>query len=309
MVDDVVQVYVGADKTQHLAVSVLEHSIGRFSSLPVEVHEMLDLPVQEPIDPRQGQRTGFSYSRFCVPKLAGYQGKAIYLDPDMLVFGDIAELWNLPFEGAKVIIQEEVKFQEKTTNKEGAPKKRAKQCSVMIIDCERVDWDIENIVEAFDNCQYTYEDLMYDLCILEENDIKFGVPFEWNSLEHFDKDTRLIHYTDVYTQPWTSHKNKNGYLWFNEVRLMLRNGGLCSSDLGRGIDLGYFRPSLMRDIKYGHLVPKTLQPIFQRYNAMLDKTSKYIPHKEVYEAKRRRKKLIKAYEEKLKLEQKRSVAR
>ena len=108
--DDVIRVFVGTDRSQQLAVPVLEYSIKRHTTAKVEVIPMLDLPVPKPKDPRNGQRTGFSYSRFCIPKLAGYKGKAIYMDADMIVFNDIRELWNIPFDGAKVVIQQEVKF-------------------------------------------------------------------------------------------------------------------------------------------------------------------------------------------------------
>ncbi len=51
-------------------------------------------------EPNRG-RTGFSFSRFQIPKLAGYKGRALYLDADMQVFGDIAELWDIPFDDAQ----------------------------------------------------------------------------------------------------------------------------------------------------------------------------------------------------------------
>jgi len=298
--DEIIRVFVGVDRTQLLAIPVLEHSIKRHTSAQVEVVPMLDLPVPEPKDPRNGQRTGFSFSRFCIPKLAGYKGKAIYLDADMLVFRDIRDLWNIPFDGSKVVIQQEVKFQEETTNKEGAPKKRIKQCSVMLLDCSRLDWDIENIVSDMDEEKYDYEDLMYHLCILNEEDIRYAIPFEWNSLEHWDPNTCLIHYTDVYTQPWTETGNKNGFLWFNEVREMLKDGSLNYSDIRKEIELGYLRPSLIKDIKYRHLIPGFLLSAWDKKNSAADKLSGYEKHKEVYAAKRKRKKAIKEYEAKQK---------
>lgn len=300
--DEVIRVYVGTDRSQLLAVSVLEHSIKRHTTAKVEVIPMLDLPVPTPKDPRNGQRTGFSYSRFCIPKLAGYKGKAIYMDADMLVFRDIRELWDIPFDGAKVVIQQEVKFEENTTQKAGAPKKRKKQCAVMLLDCDRLDWDIEKIVSDFDSEKYGYEELMYDLCILDEPDVKYGVPFEWNSLEHYDSDTRLLHYTDVYTQPWGESGNKFGYLWFDEVRMMIENGVLDISQIKEEIDLGYFRPSLLRDIQYRHLIPSFLLGFFDKFNIARDKVSGYVKHREVYEAKRIRNKAIKEYEKKLELD-------
>lgn len=297
--DDTIRIYVGTDRSQLLAVPVLEYSIKRHTKAKVEVIPMLDLPVPTPKDPRNSQRTGFSFSRFCIPKLAGYKGKAIYMDADMLVFKDIEELWNIPFDGAKVIVQKEVKHQEETLHKHGAPKERKKQCAVMLLNCEELSWDIDEIIKGMDAEKYNYDQLMSELCILDESEVKYGVPFEWNSLEHWDNQTCLIHYTDVTTQPWTCCGNKNAYLWFSEVRRMINNGALSWSQIENEINLGYFRPSLIRDIKYRHLIPKFLHKLLDTKNSTTDKLSGYIPHKAVYEQKRIRNKAIKAYEAKL----------
>lgn len=294
--DEVIRVYVGADRSQLLAVPVLEYSIKRHTTAKVEVIPMLDLPVPVPKDPRNGQRTGFSFSRFCIPKLAGYKGKAIYMDADMLVFKDIRSLWNLPFNGAKILIQEEVKFTDVTMAKENAPKVRKKQCAVMLLDCENLDWDVEKIVQGLDDGQYNYDQLMSELCILPESEVGYSVPFEWNSLEHYDPTTCLIHYTDMGTQPWVSTRNSNGYLWFDEVRRMIAADELDLQTIKDEIAQGHFRPSLINEIRYGHLVPRFLRPLFNKTNWAADKLSGYVPHKSVYEQKRIRNKAIKEYE-------------
>ena len=244
-----IRVFVGADRSQQLAIAVLEHSIRRHTKEPVEVIPMVDLEVPVPVDPRNQARTGFSFSRFCIPKLAGYRGRAIYMDADMQVFKDIRELWELPFNGRKVLIQREVKHLDQTLKLSNAPQKRIKQCAVMLLDCERLDWDVERIVAQLDAGDYGYESLMYELCVLAEEDVGYEVPFEWNSLEHFDANTRLIHYTDMGTQPWVSTRNPNANLWLDEVRQMLRSGLLSLEQVQVEIQAGYFRPSLLRDIR------------------------------------------------------------
>ena len=295
MSEDIIKIYVGADRSQAGAIPVLEHAIKRHTAFEVELIPMIDLPdVREPKDPRNSQRTGFSFSRFCIPKLAGYKGKAIYLDADMLVFDDIKSLWSIPFDGAKIIIQEEVKNQE--TDKPGAPKKRIKQCSVMLLDCEALDWDIDRIIDGLDDVSYDYEDLMYDLCILNESEIKYAVPYEWNSLEYYDENTKLIHYTDVHTQPWTSCENKNASLFFNEVRLMIEDGSLTWADIEKEIELGYFRPSLINDIKNSDSVKEQERENFMRENMEMDSKAGFVPHKEVYIAKKKRLRAVRHYE-------------
>jgi lipopolysaccharide biosynthesis glycosyltransferase len=294
--EEKVRVFVGTDRSQLLAVKVLEHSIKRNTQLNVEVIPMLDLPVKQPKDPRNYKRTGFSFSRFCIPKLAGYTGKAIYMDADMLVFKNISSLWNIPFDGAKVVIQEEIPSEHQKTDKIGAPVQRIKQCAVMLLDCDRLTWNIESIIDDLDKEKYNYEKLMYELCILDEaTDIKYGIPFQWNSLEYYDSTTCLIHYTDMGTQPWVFSGNKYGHLWLNEVKMMLENGSLTWQDLNREIELGYFRPSLVRDIKYGSWIPGFLKPPFYKANHLLDKQSGYKPHKEAYQLKKIREEAIKAY--------------
>lgn len=293
--NETIRVYVGADRSQMLAVPVLAHSIRRHTTAKVDVIPMVDLPVPTPRDPRNGQRTGFSYSRFCIPALTGYKGKAIYMDADMLVFKDIRELWAIPFDGAKVIIQKEIKHNDATTLKPGAPRKRIKQCAVMVLDCSRLDWVIDDLVGEMDEGHFNYEQLMYELCVLQENEIKYGVPFEWNSLEHADTETRLLHYTDVYTQPWTYAGNKFGELWLEEVRMMLANGSLPYTDLKQEIDLGYFRPSLMRDIRWRRRIPALLLSTFDAYNRKTDRASGFVAHRDVYAAKKIRARAIEDY--------------
>lgn len=294
---DVANIFVGADRSQLLAVKVLEHSIKRHTDLDVRVRAMDDLALPDPKDPRQAKRTGFSFTRFAIPQLMGYMGRAVYLDADMLVFRDFRELWELPFDGAKINIQEELPDGAQVDGKTGAPKKRVKQCSVMLLDCERLDWDPIKIIAGLDG-QYTYEQLMSQMCILGESEVKYGVPFRWNSLEVYEPGvTGLIHYTDMFTQPWASPENKNGYLWLEEVRMMLESGALSWATLEEEVKLGFFRPSLLVELKEagsGPVKPVTPGQI-ARY-AAIDKDAKFVKHRDVYEAKKRREAAVKAYE-------------
>ncbi|HSV80311.1 MAG TPA: glycosyltransferase [Ramlibacter sp.] len=307
-IEEPIRVYVGADRSQELAVAVLEYSIKRHTTAPVQVIPMVDLEVPVPIDPRNSQRTGFSFSRFCIPQLAGYRGRAIYMDADMQVFQDIRSLWELPFDGCKVLVQQSVKHVDETLRKENAPAARKKQCAVMLLDCGRLDWDVKAIVRGMDEERYSYAQLMDELCILPEDQVGYRVPFEWNSLEHYDSGTCLIHYTDMGTQPWVSTRNPNGHLWFAEVRRMLGDGSLTWDRVRQEIALGYFRPSLVRDLRWGPLVPRFLQPWFNRVNEGIDKASGFVAHRKVYEVKRLRNEAVRAYEKALAARQKQAAA-
>lgn len=288
------RIFVGSDRSQLLAVKVLEHSIRRHTDLPILMRSMHDLDLPQPNDLRQSARTGFSFTRFAIPDLAGHSGRAVYLDADMLVFRDFRELFELPFEGAKVIIQEELP-ETAQKPKTGAPPKRIKQCSVMLLDCAALDWRADEIIAGLGG-RYTYEELLYHLCILSEEEIRYGVPFAWNSLEQYVPSvTGLIHYTDMFTQPWVNPDNANGYLWLNEVRMMLAEGELGWEAVKGEIDLGYFRPSLLEELAWPMQEGPPSAAEISRLKK-IDADARYEAHWEVREQSRRRAQAIAVYE-------------
>jgi hypothetical protein len=287
---ETLKVYVGTDRSQALAVKILEYSIKKHAKVPVQVISMLDLPVPLPKDPQQRQRTGFSFSRFCIPKLNNYAGRAVYMDADMIVFKDIKELADMDFGNYKVILQKPLNNSPLPDSRRN--RRRVRQCAVMLLNCEKLDWDIDKIIAGLDNKEYVYTELMSELCILKDEDIGEVLPFEWNSLEHYDSNTRLLHYTDMHTQPWVCSSNQWGYLWLNEVDEMIRKGLLAPEEIKREIDLGYFRPSLFLDLKWRKSWPQLLWPLLNTALALYDKAHGYIKHKEVFaQAKLRKQKL------------------
>lgn len=289
-------IYVGSDRSQLIPFQVLEYSIRRHTRADVRIVAMDNLKLAEPADPRHGSRTGFSFTRFAIPYLTGYRGAAIYLDADMQVFGEIEELASIPFEGAHVVIQDDLpEAHQPKAGTIGAPQRRIKQCSVMRLDCDKLNWVPQDIIKAL-GVEYSYEDLLYHLCLLEESQIRYAIPFEWNSLETFVPGrTRLIHYTDMYTQPWVSAENPNGWLWIEELRRMLSEGRLNIAAIEREVKLGYFRPSILQQLS---MAPRS-GPLDQDVVAGLERMDakhRFVKHAEIYERKRRRRALIAEYE-------------
>ncbi|MEQ8390604.1 MAG: glycosyltransferase [Thalassospira sp.] len=291
--EEPIKVYVGADRSQELAVKVLEYSIKRHTKSPVEVISMVDLEIPEPNDLRQGQRTGFSFARWAIPELAGYKGRAIYLDADMQVFRDIADLWNVPFNGAKIAVLEP---QRESANNVHYSKNES---SVMVLDCEKCVWALEGLVERLDR-DYTYDGLMRDLCFLDETEIARTIPADWNRLETFPASTGLLHFTLMPTQPWVSARNPLGHIWIDEVRRMVKEGVLTLDAVKKEIDLGYFRPSLMVEITEG----PTRDGDDERICLLeeIDRTAGYVAHKTVEEFKLARIAAIRSYERRAALE-------
>ena len=236
-----VRVYVGSQEAQMVPVKVLEYSIRQRTALPVEVFPLHHAGIEYPMpkDARNRPRTPFSFQRFFIPQLAGYHGRAIYLDSDMQVFRDIAELWSLPFDGADLLAAWE---------REDSGRKP--QFSVMLLNCEALHWDLSAIVGALDRGELTYEGLMYEMKVAPH--IRAAIDPDWNSLERYEPGrTSLLHYTDMTRQPWVSRDNPLGGLWVREL-IEAVGGGFVPRDLVEAhVREGFLRPSLLYQLEHG----------------------------------------------------------
>jgi len=287
---DVIQVYVGTDRSQVLAVDVLAYSIRRHTKQAVEIHSMLDLDIPAPRDIRQGQRTGFSFARWAIPELASHRGRAIYVDADMLVFRDIGDLWNVPMGGAKIAVLEPHRKIGRNV------RVNRNETSVMVLDCARCDWTLRGLVAGLGEA-YDYQQMMSGLCFLDDRDIARTIPADWNRLEYYASTTGLLHYTLTPTQPWVSARNPLGHFWIDEVRRMIADGVLGISKIKEEIDLGYFRPSLVVEIEDGAINPEDDQQIARLEK--IDREAGYIPHRVLHEFDKKRAAATAVYERQL----------
>ena len=102
------RVFIGRDPRQPIAYNVLADSIVRHASVPVSITalSLKALPIK-----RRGL-TEFTFSRWLVPFLCGYEGKALFLDADMVVTADIAELFAVDLGHHQVMVnKEQAKFE------------------------------------------------------------------------------------------------------------------------------------------------------------------------------------------------------
>ena len=92
-------VYVGYDRREDIAYHVCCHSMDRNSSVPIAIKPLVqdrlraDGLYSREIDPLAS--TDFTYTRFFVPYLAGYEGWALFCDCDFLWTSDISDLISL----------------------------------------------------------------------------------------------------------------------------------------------------------------------------------------------------------------------
>lgn len=237
------RVFVGTDASQMVAAGVLEYSIRKHASRPVEFVPLVNMDIPLPKEKKNRPRTGFSFYRFLIPKLCGYRGRALYLDADMQVFSDLAELWEIPFGRHKVLC----------TNQPGVPDAwknssffhAGRQMSVMLLDCSRLDWDIEAIVRGLDEGRFDYRQLMFELSVVKPDEIADLIGPEWNCLEWYDeRKTKLLHYTVVPTQPWKNDENPLRHIWEACYREALRAGAVPRELVRKSIDAHLIKASL-----------------------------------------------------------------
>lgn len=193
--DRPIAVYVGSDPRMGKAEAVLEFTIREYASRDVEIvwmragdpgwraGEDWNIGPRAPGKPYSGVgwATDFSSFRWAVPALARAAGhrRAIYLDVDMAVFANIAELadWHLA----------------------ACPLAHPGRTDVIVFDAEHAHW-ISNAwpgldeIKASGNTPPFYQARAKPAAML---------PREWDEIGRYDADrTKLYHWTDMRRQPW-----------------------------------------------------------------------------------------------------------
>lgn len=90
------RIFIGFDSREPVAYHVLSHSILTRASIPVAI-----IPLHQNSLRRMGiytrelnplESTEFSFTRFLVPHISNYEGISVFMDSDMLMLEDVAEL-------------------------------------------------------------------------------------------------------------------------------------------------------------------------------------------------------------------------
>lgn len=181
-------VFIGHDPREAVAYHVCCESILKYASIPVAF-----IPLSG--EQRDGSNV-FIYARFLVPYLCRFLGQALYLDGDMLVRGDIAELIDKanPRSGVNVVKHDyKTKFPTKYLGNKNEDYPRKNWSSVVLWDCAFYPNRVltpEFIAKATGSYLHRFQWL---------SDDQIGsLPKEWNHLtmEYSpNPDAKLYHYT------------------------------------------------------------------------------------------------------------------
>lgn len=246
------RVCIGSGEASRVERKSLIHSIRKHTQSAVDVvvyngtHNAIEWNDRKPylsplpLELKYLNRTEFSMYRYIIPEVCGYQGRAVYLDSDMICLADIRELFEVPMNGHAILAKRHEEPGRWHT-------------SVLVIDCERCHWDMNVITEELSRGDYSHYDLMeLDPKFLKQYGLSIGeLDPRWNSFDYWDSETKLIHYTGIETQPWKLGDHPYGELWFQYFNEAKRAGVVTDDDIDLSILRGYVR----RDIRRGNYTP------------------------------------------------------
>ena len=214
-----INIFIGYDSKEKVAYNVLSHSIIQNSTKPVAITPIaLNNLKDDFVRERNAlSSTEFSFSRFMIPHLMNYQGWALFMDCDMLMFEDISKLWRMrddskaiqvckhdytPKESKKFLGQVQTKYEKKNWS------------SFMLMNCKKCTTltpDYVNKASGLELHQFKW---------LEGDHLIGDLPLEWNWLVgeyEYKENVNNIHYTKG--GPWFEEYAKCDYSqdWFKNL--------------------------------------------------------------------------------------------
>ena len=191
-----IPVFIGYDPREAIAFHVCANSIIRQASQPVCIVPLALNLFRDYKETHTDGSNHFIYSRFLVPHLTDYEGWAIFIDGDMIVRGDITELWELqnPYMDAMVVKHDyKTKMPVKYLGAKNEDYPRKNWSSVILWNCN--SFPNRRLTPQF--VQQSTGSELHRFSWLEDDRIG-ELPPEWNWLpdEYGENlDAKLLHYT------------------------------------------------------------------------------------------------------------------
>ncbi|MAZ04220.1 MAG: glycosyltransferase [Sneathiella sp.] len=242
-------IYIGYDPKEDMAYQVLKFSLERIASKPVRVvpikrdvvqrmglyrreHTVMDGQNYDVIDGRPFS-TEFSFTRFLVPFLNMFEGKALYMDCDMYMRTDVIELFeacDLDYYPLWCVHHEyEPISGSKMNNKIQEPYRRKNWSSLMMFNCSHE----ANKTLTIDDVNTRSGRWLHGFEWLSDKEGDIGkIDEDWNWLDgHSDEslEAKCVHFTTggPWFEDWRCRGKVDGKYaveWTNDVRWLQANG-------------------------------------------------------------------------------------
>jgi len=221
-----ISVFIGLDTRENISFHVLSESIHSRASEPVSITPVSLSQLGELMWREKSplQSTDFSFSRFLVPYLSGFSGWAVFMDCDMLVLEDIANLWKLRDNRFAVQVVKHDHQPKETSKFLGAPQtnyEKKNWSSVMLLNCSKctaLTPEYVNTASGLDLHRFNW---------LKSEDLIGDIPHSWNHLVAYDAPVPVekisnLHYT--IGGPYFDEYKDTEYAkeWFNERNAVLK---------------------------------------------------------------------------------------
>lgn len=223
-------VVIGYDRNNRMPAYTLAESIMQNSSVVINFiflhRDMLKMFTREKTEK---ESTDFSISRFLTPFVSNYEGWSLFLDNDMIVTGDIKEVFDLCDDRYTVICTKHDQMcssDKKFLGTNQYSYKYKNWSSVMLFNnekCKILTPDLVNTESGMYLHQFQW---------INNHEEIGSIPLEWNFLvgnnQHCD-DPKLIHYTlggPYFKETIDCDYSKNWfdiYYLINDVRSMKGN--------------------------------------------------------------------------------------
>jgi hypothetical protein len=191
-------IFVGYDPREAIAYHALCNSIIRHSTVPVAFHP-LALNNMKKFYSDNNHTDGsnqFIYSRFLVPYLSNYEGWSLFVDGDMIVRGDIAELLEYTNDDSKAVYcvkhDYKTKMAEKYLGAKNENYPRKNWSSVILFNNEKCKKLTPEFVQQATGAE------LHRFYWTGDDSLIGELPIEWNWLSQefgVNDDAKLVHYT------------------------------------------------------------------------------------------------------------------
>lgn len=243
-----VRVFIGSGEASCLERKTLIYSLQKHCTRELDIyvfngtHDSLEhndeppVRLNMPLDIKYQNFTEFSNYRFLIPELCNQEGRAIFLDSDMICLSDIAEFFDQPMNGCDMLGKGEAYQGESCWG-----------MSQILFDCSKTHFDLEKIFAEMAAGAFANVDLhQMKTPFLEKHPFKLGAyDNAWNVFDQRDEATKLIHYTNLGTQPWKFPGHKHEDLWFRYFEEARQAGFITTEDIAKTLSRAYARQDIL----------------------------------------------------------------
>ena len=192
-----INIFIGYDNKEKVAFNTLAYSIIKNSTKPVAITPIALNNIKDDFVRERNNlsSTEFSFSRFIIPHLMNYQGWALFMDCDMLMKADIAELWRLRDDKYAVQVCKHDYTPKEKTKFLGQPQTaypKKNWSSFMLMNCKKCTQLTPNYVNRASGLE------LHQFKWLEGDHLIGELPLEWNWLVgeyKYKEDVKNVHYT------------------------------------------------------------------------------------------------------------------